>query len=113
MTLTIDDPRWEAVLARDAQADGFVYSVATTGVYCRPACGARTPNRRNVAFHVDAAAAQLQEFRHVRILKKQLPGNLVVFFIERAAGYKNTNAHTSVMENFIMENECADIQMCN
>lgn len=63
MTLTIDDPRWEAVLARDARADGFVYSVATTGVYCRPACGARTPNRRNVAFHADAAAAEAAGFR--------------------------------------------------
>ena len=32
------DPRWRAVGDRDASADGqFVYSVKTTGVYCRPA----------------------------------------------------------------------------
>ena len=64
MTLTIEDPRWKAVLARDAQAEGdFVYSVATTGVYCRPACAARTPNPGNVAFHADPAAAEAAGFR--------------------------------------------------
>jgi len=64
MTLTIEDNRWGAVLARDARADGeFVYSVATTGVYCRPACAARTPNRRNVAFHTGPAEAEAAGFR--------------------------------------------------
>jgi len=64
MTLTIEDPRWEAVLARDARAESdFVYSVATTGVYCRPTCAARTPNPGNVAFHADPAAAEAAGFR--------------------------------------------------
>ena len=45
-----DDTRWAAVQARDAGADGrFFYSVRTTGVYCRPSCGARLPLRENVA----------------------------------------------------------------
>src|SRR5262245_42238975 len=37
-TATADqDPRWQAVMARDTNADGtFVFSVRTTGVYCRP-----------------------------------------------------------------------------
>ena len=39
---TENDPRWAAVVARDRSADGtFYYSVKTTGVYCRPSCGAR------------------------------------------------------------------------
>ena len=67
MTLTTDDPRWQAVLARDARAEGrFVYSVATTGVYCRPACAARTPNPRNVAFHADPGEAEAAGFRPCR-----------------------------------------------
>jgi AraC family transcriptional regulator of adaptative response/methylated-DNA-[protein]-cysteine methyltransferase len=58
------DPRWLAVLARDPRADGrFVYSVRTTGVYCRPSCAARTPRRENVAFHATAAAAERAGFR--------------------------------------------------
>ena len=37
-----DADRWMAVQRRDPGADGqFVYSVATTGVYCRPSCASR------------------------------------------------------------------------
>ena len=58
------DPRWQALVARDASADGrFFYSVRTTGVYCRPSCAARLPRRENVAFHASAAAAERAGFR--------------------------------------------------
>jgi len=61
---TAADPRWAAVRARDAQADGtFVYSVRTTGVYCRPSCGARAARPENVAFHDTSADAQRAGFR--------------------------------------------------
>ena len=50
------DPRWAAVAAKDAKADGtFYYSVKTTGVYCRPSCGARLPRPENIAFHATRA----------------------------------------------------------
>jgi len=53
-----------AVLARDARFDGwFVTAVASTGVYCRPSCPARTPLRRNVRFLPGPAAAQQAGFR--------------------------------------------------
>jgi AraC family transcriptional regulator of adaptative response/methylated-DNA-[protein]-cysteine methyltransferase len=59
-----DSKRWNAVLARDASADGsFYYSVATTGIYCRPSCAARRPLRRNVRFHDSCAAAEAAGFR--------------------------------------------------
>jgi AraC family transcriptional regulator, regulatory protein of adaptative response / methylated-DNA-[protein]-cysteine methyltransferase len=58
------DPRWAAVRTRDERADGsFFYSVATTGVYCRPSCGARTPRPENVAFHATEADAERAGFR--------------------------------------------------
>ena len=58
------DPRWAAVLARDATADGtFVYSVRSTGVYCRPSCPSRRARRGNVAFHATAAEAERAGFR--------------------------------------------------
>lgn len=61
------DPRWAAVRARDARADGsFVYSVRTTGVYCRPGCGARPARPENVAFHDTAADAERAGFRPCR-----------------------------------------------
>jgi AraC family transcriptional regulator of adaptative response/methylated-DNA-[protein]-cysteine methyltransferase len=56
--------RWDAVRNRDRRADGvFYYSVATTGVYCRPSCAARLALRRNVAFHDSGAAAERAGFR--------------------------------------------------
>jgi AraC family transcriptional regulator of adaptative response/methylated-DNA-[protein]-cysteine methyltransferase len=41
----------------------FLYSVATTGVYCRPSCAARPALRANVAFHDSREAAERQGFR--------------------------------------------------
>ena len=61
---TLDDPRWQAVVARDVKSDGqFFYSVRTTGVYCRPSCAARIPRPEHVAFHATAADAQHAGFR--------------------------------------------------
>lgn len=63
----LGDPRWAALLARDPQADGrFVYSVRTTGVYCRPSCPARRARPENVAFHASAAEAERAGFRPCR-----------------------------------------------
>ena len=61
---TQSDPRWAAVVARDAHADGtFFYSVRTTGVYCRPSCAARVARPENVAFHASAHDAERAGFR--------------------------------------------------
>ena len=61
---TTSDPRWTAVVARDASADGtFVYSVRTTGVYCRPSCPARPARPENVRFHATCADAVAAGFR--------------------------------------------------
>jgi AraC family transcriptional regulator of adaptative response/methylated-DNA-[protein]-cysteine methyltransferase len=55
---------WTAVLARDARFDGrFYYSVATTGIYCRPSCPARRPGRKHVRFHDTQTAAEAAGFR--------------------------------------------------
>jgi AraC family transcriptional regulator, regulatory protein of adaptative response / methylated-DNA-[protein]-cysteine methyltransferase len=62
--MTNEEDRWKAVIERDRKADGqFYYSVATTGVYCRPSCGARRPRRENVQFHATRAAAEKAGFR--------------------------------------------------
>src|SRR6185295_6851458 len=56
--------RWTAVVNRDARADGqFYYSVATTGVYCRPSCAARLARPENVAFHLTRDDAERAGFR--------------------------------------------------
>jgi uncharacterized protein len=61
---TEQDPRWEAVVARDRSADGsFYYSVSTTGVYCRPSCPARHAKPSHVRFHRTRADAERAGFR--------------------------------------------------
>ncbi len=58
------DPRWESVVARDKTADGmFWYSVATTGIYCRPSCPSRLANPKNVRLHNSTQEAELAGFR--------------------------------------------------
>lgn len=58
------DPRWQAVVARDgAFDDKFYYSVATTGVYCRPSCASRLARPENVTFHLTRQDAERAGFR--------------------------------------------------
>lgn len=55
---------WNAVLRRDAAADGtFYYAVKTTGIYCRPSCPSRHARRENVSFHDTSQAAEAAGFR--------------------------------------------------
>lgn len=62
-----DGDRWNAVIHRDKDAaDAFVYSVKTTGVYCRPSCPARLARRGNVAFHPTPKDAERAGFRACR-----------------------------------------------
>ena len=69
-----DEERWAAVVERDRGArDAFVYSVATTGVYCRPGCGARRPRREHVDFHASAEAAEKAGFRPCRRCRPNEP----------------------------------------
>ncbi|MGH6906290.1 MAG: bifunctional DNA-binding transcriptional regulator/O6-methylguanine-DNA methyltransferase Ada [Aestuariivirga sp.] len=63
-TVTERDPRWVHVLARNRSMDEkFWYSVATTGVYCRPSCPSRMANPKNVRFHDTIADAEKAGFR--------------------------------------------------
>jgi AraC family transcriptional regulator of adaptative response/methylated-DNA-[protein]-cysteine methyltransferase len=58
------DPRWARIVARDKTADGELwYSVATTGVYCRPSCPSRAANPENVQLHATLESAKATGFR--------------------------------------------------
>jgi AraC family transcriptional regulator of adaptative response/methylated-DNA-[protein]-cysteine methyltransferase len=63
------------VAARDAAADGkFYYSVATTGVYCRPSCSARLARPENVCFHDTREEAERAGFRPCKRCKPDQAG---------------------------------------
>jgi AraC family transcriptional regulator of adaptative response/methylated-DNA-[protein]-cysteine methyltransferase len=71
---TENDPRWASVLARDPATDGtFYYSVATTGVYCRPSCAARLARPENVRFHATREDAERAGFRPCKRCKPDQP----------------------------------------
>lgn len=69
-----EDRHYAAVLARDKRADGtFVYSVTTTGIYCRPSCPSRHARRENMAFHASPATAQAAGFRPCKRCRPDAP----------------------------------------
>src|SRR6478609_2013293 len=76
-TAPVDDPRWSAVVARDAKHDGeFVFAVSSTGVYCRPSCAARRPRRENVQFFAAPEVAEQAGYRAcLRCRPKAMSGN--------------------------------------
>ena len=69
-----DEERWAAVQGRDPGAEGtFFYSVATTGVYCRPGCPSRRPRREHVRFHATCEEAENAGFRACRRCRPNEP----------------------------------------
>ena len=71
------DNRWQAIVDRDKQFDGqFFYSVKTTGIYCRPSCGARLAKYKNVQFHQTCEEAELAGFRACKRCKPQQNSHL-------------------------------------
>jgi AraC family transcriptional regulator, regulatory protein of adaptative response / DNA-3-methyladenine glycosylase II len=59
-----DDALYRALSARDARFDGrFFTGVTSTGIYCRPICRVRTPQRGNCRFFEHAAQAEQAGFR--------------------------------------------------
>jgi len=61
---TYEDICWQAVMEHDSRANGtFVYAVRSTGIYCKPSCPSRRPERGQVVFFTEPAAAQQAGFR--------------------------------------------------
>lgn len=69
-----EDERWAAVARRDRSADGaFVTAVKTTGIYCRPSCGARPPRPENITFYASPAEAEAAGYRACKRCRPNQP----------------------------------------
>ncbi|WP_425452776.1 bifunctional DNA-binding transcriptional regulator/O6-methylguanine-DNA methyltransferase Ada [Trinickia dinghuensis] len=88
-----DTERWDAVVGRDAQADGaFFYAVATTGVFCRPSCASRLPRRENVSFFGTTGEARAAGFRPCKRCQPEgLPRDMAI--VERACAALDADPH--------------------
>lgn len=81
-----------AVATRDAAYDGrFVYAVVTTGVYCRPSCGARPARPENLRFFADPAQAAAAGYRPC---KRCRPDEAVPRLAELVAVARHLEAHS-------------------
>ncbi len=94
-----DEQNWQAVLSRDASADGrLFYGVRSTGVYCKPSCPSRRPRREQVRFFSAAKAAEDAGFRACRRCHpNQLDrADTQVAAVERACQYIRENLDSSL-----------------
>lgn len=58
------DEMFAALVSRDTSLDGvFVAAIRTTGIFCRPGCGAKKPRRENVEFFASPREAMHAGYR--------------------------------------------------
>jgi len=64
LSVPISDEQWRAITNNDTSYDGqFFYAVKTTGIFCRPSCKSKVPNRENIGFFENADQALAAHFR--------------------------------------------------
>ncbi len=65
----------KAFFAKDTEFDGvFVAGVKTTGIFCRPVCGARKPKEENVEFFTGPREALLHGYRPCKVCRPMETG---------------------------------------
>ncbi|OGF64146.1 MAG: XRE family transcriptional regulator [Candidatus Fischerbacteria bacterium RBG_13_37_8] len=63
-----EDLMYQALANKDASFEGIFYvGVKTTGIFCRPACTAKTPQKQNVEFFPTAREAVLNGYRPCKL----------------------------------------------
>ncbi len=79
---------YQALVSHDPRFDGVFYvGVASTGIYCRPICTAKTPQAKNCRFFPSAEAAEKEGFRPCLRCRPELaPGSAPVDDAKRIAG---------------------------
>ena len=90
-----EEGRWAAVQGRDNELQpAFFYGVLTTGIYCRPACGARTPLRKDIRFYDTTAQAEADGLRACQRCKPKQPAEPAAAIVGVRRVCKLLKAHT-------------------
>jgi AraC family transcriptional regulator of adaptative response / DNA-3-methyladenine glycosylase II len=104
------DSCYRALAARDARFDGLFFTgVKSTGIYCRPVCGVKTPRRSSCVFFATAAAAEAAGFRpclrcRPELAPYALQQNLAHAIWQRiAAGALNEEGEGGMLERLAAE----------
>ncbi len=73
----VTDAQWKAIANNDSAYDNkFIYALRTTGIFCKPSCKSRLPNRRNVrTFHhaTEALSAGFRPCKRCKPTHARLP----------------------------------------
>lgn len=71
-----DTIMYQALVDKDGTYEGaFIAAVKTTGIFCRPTCTARKPNRENVEFFKTTKEAILHGYRPCKVCNPlEMPG---------------------------------------
>lgn len=103
-----DHTLWYAALkARDPKFDGRIFvGVSSTGIYCRPVCGARTPKAENCHFYPSAAAAERDGYRPCLKCRPELAPGLSV--VDLSGRYIQV-AVQLIEQGFLNQHSCADL----
>src|SRR5215831_12963658 len=97
MYMTIPQKYWMAVLERDRKFDGrFVYGVRSTGIYCRPTCPSRRPNRAQVIFFAASEKAEQAGYRPCRRCEPEAEMVSQSELIRQVCRYLEANCSESV-----------------
>lgn len=60
----LSDEIWKAIVSNDASYDNvFFYAIRTTGIFCKPSCKSRIPQKENVYIFQNAEEALSANFR--------------------------------------------------
>ncbi len=88
-----EDDKWQAVVGRNSKLDGtFVFAVRSTGIYCKPSCPARRPQREQVSFLGGPDAAEASGCRPcLRCRPREIAGPPNVELVDRVCKYIENN----------------------
>lgn len=89
--IPLSEEQWKAVISNDKSYDGqFLYAVKTTGIFCRPSCKSKPPNKVNIRIFQTADQALAEHFRPCKRCKptgQRLPDHewvaIVTDYIDR------------------------------
>jgi AraC family transcriptional regulator of adaptative response/methylated-DNA-[protein]-cysteine methyltransferase len=69
-----EDEMYAALISRDSEYEGIFFAgVTSTGIFCRPSCGAKKPKKNNVEFYSSVRAALMAGYRPCKICRPLEP----------------------------------------
>jgi len=88
--IELTDEIWQAIIGNDGSLDGtLIYAVKTTGIFCRPSCKSKPPNKTNIRLFRNVEQALGARFRPCKRCKptgERLPDDEWVSLVEEYIG---------------------------